>query len=255
MSMNDRIKKAFDGIHAEAELVEKTESFLRQKTGNYGMFSSANEKVKPAKPIALNRYAKLISAAACLIFAMLGGHWIYFTPTVEISMDINPSIELGVNRFDRIISASSFNDDGRELLDELDIKYLGYMDAVNQILENESMQALLCREEDMVIGVFGADDEQSEEVLKSLETCTVGRGNIYCQRYQATASEINEAHRLGLSYGRYRAYMELKSLDPGTDPEDVRDMTMREIRDRIARLSGKEIPRAGGRRYRGGRGS
>lgn len=38
--------------------------------------------------------------------------------------------------------------------------------------------------------------------------------------------------------GKYRAYLELHALDPSVTPADIQGMTMREIRDRIAALSG-----------------
>ena len=36
-----------------------------------------------------------------------------------------------------------------------------------------------------------------------------------------------------LSLGKYRAYLELKALDPAVTPDDIRDLSMREIRDLI----------------------
>ncbi len=88
-----------------------------------------------------------------------------FTPTVEISIDVNPSIELGVNRFDKIISVSSYNNDGQELVDSLDIKYLDYAQAIDQILRNESVNALLSNNEVMTIGVI-------DPIMRNLPRCS-----------------------------------------------------------------------------------
>ena len=35
------------------------------------------------------------------------GHWLYFEPTAEISIDINPSLELELNRFNHVLSVES----------------------------------------------------------------------------------------------------------------------------------------------------
>src|SRR5699024_12320720 len=59
----------------------------------------------------------LIPAIACLFLLFFGGRWLFFTPTATISMDINPSIELNVNRFNQVIGVQSYNDDGEKLLD------------------------------------------------------------------------------------------------------------------------------------------
>ena len=171
----------------------------------------------------------------CCLLVIFGGNWLYFTPTVEISIDVNPSIELGVNRFDKIISVQAYNSDGQELADSLDLKYLDYTEAVNQILTNENVSALLSNNAVMMIGVIGSGDAQSAKVLSEIESCTVGTANTYC--YYANLDEVGEAHDLGLSYGKYKAYLELQALDPTIAAEEVQNMTMREIRDLIDNLS------------------
>ena len=63
-----------------------------------------------------------------------------------------------------------------------------------------------------------------------------GQRNAYC--YCAHPDEVEAAHAAGLSYGKYQAFLELQALDPTITVEEVQDMTMREIRDRIDALSG-----------------
>lgn len=159
----------------------------------------------------------------------------YFTPTAEISIDINLSIELSVNRFDRVIAVTGFNEDGQELSSELDVKYMNYIQAVEQVLRHDSVTALLSVGEVMAITVVGPDGRQSAELLSGVETCTAGQGNIDC--YSAQPEEAATAHEAGLSCGKYRAFLELQLLDPNITPEAVQGMTVREIRDMLDRLS------------------
>ena len=42
----------------------------------------------------------------------------------------------------------------------------------------------------------------------------------------------------GLTLGKYRAYLALHDLDPTVTPEEVQNLTMAEIRDRIQALGG-----------------
>ncbi len=49
--------------------------------------------------------------------------------------------------------------------------------------------------------------------------------------------EVEEAHDVGLSYGKYKAYLKIKSLDPDITLEQVQEMTMKEIHDLIHSLS------------------
>ena len=73
-------------------------------------------------------------------------------------------MELGVNRFDRIVSVEGYNDDGKNLADELDIKFMDYKEAVDRIMENREVEALLSRNEIMTISVAGKNEVQSTEI-------------------------------------------------------------------------------------------
>ena len=224
MTMNKIFKELFGPIQAGEELKECTKAFLAEQTHGY------------ARTLAKRRrYPVYAVACACLLFVLLGGRWLYFTPTAEISIDINPSIELGVNRFDRVIAVNGFNEDGQELSNALDIKYKNYVEAMEQILHHDSIRALLSGDEVMAITVVGPDGQQSAKILSGVEMCTAGQSNTYC--YFARSEDVAAAHEAGLSCGKYRAFLELQLLDPDITPETVQGMTMRKIRELIDSLS------------------
>ena len=140
--MHEKLKEAFDQIQAEEELKSRTKEYIFHKTNGYTQKKAVNYRV-------------LLSAAACMMLFVFSGHWLYFTPTTEISIDINPSMELAVNRFDRVISVDGYNDDGEELAASLDIKYMNYSDAVNEFIESDAVTSLLSENEIMSITVTG----------------------------------------------------------------------------------------------------
>ena len=98
--MRDKIVQAFDQVHAEDSLKQATKAYLS------GQLAAGKRKPIPWG-------LRLVPVAACLALMVFGGGWLYFTPTLEISIDINPSIELGVNRFDRVVSVTGYNEDGQ----------------------------------------------------------------------------------------------------------------------------------------------
>lgn len=222
--MKERIQGAFDEIHAEEALKEKTRVWLAEQTGGYG-------ERRRAAPRAFRRTA---CAAACLLL-LAGGGWLYFVPTAEIAIDINPSIELGVNRFDTVVSVNGVNDDGKALAATLGVRFHSYTDALRQILDSESVAALLARDEELSIAVIGADGKQCERMLSGVEGCASGHGNAHC--YSGHAEEAAAARALGLPYGKYQAFLELQALDPSFTPEQAQGMTLRELRERLAELA------------------
>lgn len=212
--MTERIKSAFDPIHADEELKQRTRDYLARTV--YG-------KKQQAAPV---RRALPALAACLLLVFCLSGSYLYFTPTAYISVDINPSLELGVNRFDRVVFVEAYNEDGRLLAEALDLKYLNYRDALEQITTASEMEDYL-QDGVLSLTVAGESGAQCREIYQVMEECASGQRNIRC--HASSAESVEEAHSHGMSVGKYRAYLILLELDPDITPEEVQEMTMREL--------------------------
>jgi len=223
MSLNERIKEAFDRIQADEELKRHTREFIFQKTQGY--------KICHSFP-----YKRAMTVMACFLFALLGlGYSIYFTTVSVISVDVNPSVELNINRFDKVIFAKTYNEDGDKLLSSVNIRFLDYKEALEQILEDKSIISYLTQDQLIAITVCGTNEKKKNEMLTSLTYCTASYGNIHCS--SGSSEEVAAAHALGISFGKYKALLELQALDPTVTAEDIKGLTMRQIRDRITELS------------------
>lgn len=73
------------------------------------------------------RWAPL-AAAACLALVLVGGGGGYYYYSANnavaslVSLDVNPSIQLEVNKNEKVLSATPMNDDGAEILADMDLK-------------------------------------------------------------------------------------------------------------------------------------
>lgn len=223
--MNRRIFEAFDNVHAEDELKRRTKEAVSAKT----------QKASPK----LRIYSKALAAvcACCLLLLVgLGGYRFYMAPVSTISVDVNPSIELEVNRFDKIVAVNSYNEDGKQLADSVNLKNLSYSDALNVLMSSDIMCAYIEQGEYVSIMVIGSTDEKSEEMLMQISSCKyASQRNVTFQC--GNKDEVDTAHELGLSYGKYQAFLELQALDPSVTAEDVQSMTMKQLRERINELS------------------
>ena len=229
--MNNRWKRAFSHIHAEPELIAHTKEYLSQQV--------YQKKVPAGIRFRLFRHRALRAAvwAAVLAVVLLAGiRWVYFTPTAYISIDINPSLELGINRLDRIISVTAYNEEGQLLADSLNIRNMNYLDGLNQLLEEQTILTYLSRDGLMSLTIAGENETQSSSILQSVRTCVSGHRNIHC--HGGDSEEITAAHTAGISLGKYQAFLRLQELDPSVTLEDVSGMTMREIQDLIDARSG-----------------
>lgn len=223
MDEKEKLKTALDQIHAEESLKTSTKKYLFEKV-------YFKEKKQPSP---LRKFA---AAAVCSLAVFIGGSsWLFFTPTAFISVDVNPSLELGINRFDRIISVTGYNEDGRALVQDLHIIYMDYTEGLNTLMKNQDMEVYLADNADIVLTVAGDNTVQSSEILENVESCMSEHQNVYC--HSGNSEEIHHAHDAGLSFGKYQAWQVLQDLNPDITLEEVQDMTMSEIRDLIRKYS------------------
>lgn len=229
--MDDRLFATFDSIRAEPELKDHTRSYLAKRTRGYR---------RAPRPL-----RRLVPAVACLVCLLtgLGGAKAYFTPTSIISVDVNPSLELGVNRFDRVIWVEGQNEDGEHLAQQLNLRFLDCSQAISTLMADPAILGYLEQDEVLSLSVVGSDPVQSQELLATLESCTAGRSNTYC--CAVPMEEVSQAHSVGLSYGKYRLYLLAQELDPSLTPEQVQEMTMRELRDWLSAHSSGRDPWTG----------
>lgn len=225
--MKNKIHDAFQQIHAEESLKHNTKAFLRE------------QREASFRPNMFRRRFAIL-ASACLFFLTVGfGGWrIYFTPTASVSIDINPSLELSVNRFNKVLAVTGYNTDGKELASSLQVKYMDCEDAIDKIVTSDRVKDLLSGDEVLTITVSGENTSQCRRIYSHAETSTKESQNTYC--YMADHEDTEEAHHLGLSSGKYQAFLRLQSLGSDITAEEVKDMTMKEIHDLIHSLSGED---------------
>lgn len=218
--MDNKIKSAFDQVHAENELKDKTKDYLASKL---------YEKETKNRTI----FKNIPAVAVCSIVLLIGifGYFSYSTPVAAISLDINPSVELEVNMYNRIISATGYNDDGVELTEKLDIKNMSYDDGVDAVINSDIVTKSIENGNTLEVTVACSSEKKSNSIMNCLEN----KNNISsdCIYQCENREDVETAHSLGLSFGKYRAYLELKEVNPDITPDDIKDLTMREIRDMI----------------------
>jgi len=183
-----------------------------------------------------SRYAAAL--AACLaVVLILGGYGLYFTPVSTISVDINPSLELSVNRFDRVIGTEAFNEDGRALLSTVSLRHRKYEDALTLLLTCDMAENYLTGNADVSITVLGHSEAHSAQMQQRITQCNfITNTAIYC--HAGSRQTLEAAHHAHLSLGKYEAYLALRALDSTVTEETVRDLSMHEIRLWIESLGG-----------------
>lgn len=214
--MTNRIRDSFEEVRASQEFQEKALLAIAKRRGR-------------------EKTPKLAWAAAVccllLLFGMGGYAWLQ-QPAAYVSIDVNPSVELTLNRLDRVVSAIAYNEEGSDVLQGVSLKGKTCAEAVDTLLSSDTMQAYLTKLSGLTVTVASRKAEKSSALLQVLRSGTACRkyGGQYCE---AGFETLAEAHSYELSFGKYAAYLELAKYDEQVTPEDCHSMNMAEIQKRI----------------------
>lgn len=210
-------QKSMGEIRATEELKNNTLRYLTKQQENQSR----------VRPHLVFRYAL---AAVCLFLLLgTGGYSMYRKPVSYISIDVNPSIELGINRFGKVVSADAYNEDGQDILQHVSLENISYTQAINRLLKDESDHHYLGNDSLLVFTVIS---DHSYRIIEEINTNTFSQA-YNTLMYTSDPVCMEEAHSHEMSFGLYRAYLELSQYDENVTVEDCHDMTMGEIQTRI----------------------
>ena len=220
-----KIKAAFDQIHAEERLKRNTLNFLRDRI---------RQPESPKKPVVFKR---LLAACACLMilaFAGLFAHGLYFTKTMYVDMDINPSVELSVNRFGNVIGVYAYNADGEQLLSALSLLHRPYQTAAEQLTRAAIDQGFL-QEGGLVSVTLQAEDRQAAAWTDALQSEIIAVTNESLSSVEADVFTVDSdtrehAHAQNISPAKYLAILELLDADPTATIDSCKGHSIGEIR-------------------------
>ncbi len=170
--------------------------------------------------------------AACLVLGLFGfgGYAAWADVSVVVAVDVNPSIEMSLNRFDRVVSARGVNDDGVQLLDRVDVVGKRYEDALAALMSDcgsETDGSSSDAEIAVTIVSMGSGDTSSyaDRAVSAAETAGVA-----CVCDSASEDEYDTASSHGLPVAKYRMFVHLKELGIDIDEQQVAEMSMKELR-------------------------
>lgn len=213
--MSNRIQHAFDQIHADERLKQDTMAAVNRRA--YQNTKRRNFLFRP------------IPVVCSLLIVSMIGLASYFTPISAISIDINPSIELKLNAYNRVIQTTAYGPQAEQVLSSLDLINHTYTDAISQMMESNEMAKYLTNDTDVSVTVLSPNQQKYEEITQGVSGCM--HQNVSC--HQADSELVKAAEEANLSFGKYRAYLQLQQTHPEITIEEVRHMSMYEIQQLI----------------------
>jgi hypothetical protein len=187
---------------------------------------SGNNGLKPALERWLAAGPKL-SAGAASIAAVLTigtiGAFAWYTPTDYISLDVNPSIEYSVNMFERILKVHAVNEDGEEILSNLQLKNKNIGEGLKATLDELIAEGYLADDPDSGVVIATSNDKQTEaekmakELKQEVQTYLDAREDVAAKVDVGAASpeKVREAKDMGVTPGKLHLVEKLQASTTG----------------------------------------
>jgi hypothetical protein len=225
--LENELRRALDKIYANDALKTRTESFLKSEINK-----RSQSKVRPSFRLAA-------VCSAILLFIFMGGfsHNLYFTPVAYVDVDVNPSIGLLLNRFDRVIETHAYNDDGTTILADVNIRFKSYGDATRVLLEAITSKDYLMEDGLITVTVQTGGNIEENNMLERLNQVVSASlsehpTTVQIEIFPVTSDVRINAHEHHVTPAKFLAISELQAIDPTVTLEECSRHSIGEIRER-----------------------
>lgn len=190
-----------------------------------------------------NRFKKWIPLAACFVLAILVcvGFWGAKNENYQtFYIDVNPSLEISLNRFDTVSQVNYLNSDAEKALMDVDLIGCSPEEALELVVNAFERHGYFADEAEMYISTAN-EDEDSQKLLKRLKNHAEnikGNKNYNVNTSSLSKEEREEAKELGISPGKYNIISKIIEKLPSYSVEDLKDLPMSELK-KLEKEAGK----------------
>lgn len=206
--LEQRLHTALD--HAAPNDVNEVLSRCEFGKGTVIQMTNTNE----TKKTNAKKWAPM-AVAACLALLLVGGGAGYYYQSVNgvasiVSLDVNPSIELKVNKNEKVLSATPMNDDAKEILDGMNLKGTQADVAMNAIIGSLLQHGYVDELANSILITVEDDDQARGEKLQQALTEQADAALASAQVNGAILSQVmahsdelsQKAQEYGISAGK-----------------------------------------------------
>ena len=185
--------------------------------------------------------------AACLAVILLGGGGVFYqranAVASVVSLDVNPSIELKVNRSEKVLSCTPLNDDAREILAGMDggadLKGAKLDVAVNAIVGSLVRSGYLDSiSSAIMISVEDKNTTRAEKLQRELTSAVDGvlqtsaaKASVLTQTLTQDAAREQQARENNISTGKAALVNRVLALNPSLSFDALAALSVEELKD------------------------
>ncbi len=183
------------------------------------------------------KFLPYASVAAAFLFVLFG--WQYQTrmPDSRIYFDVNPSIQFVTNRQDRVIDIKANNEDGRQIIENLDYKGMTIYQVTEEILDRMMNERYLEKDHEfLLLSVYNNNQEKAEQQKLDLDRRIheyLQQGEfqpiVLSQKLDNTSTIESYAKEFNISTSKMTFIRNLIILNPEFQTEDLVGLSIEEL--------------------------
>lgn len=241
-------KEYLNKIKAEDDLKARTIDYIRMESNKINQENNIeknNGKYFERGIFGMKRLAGALLSVTILALVALGGVKAYNNPVAYISMDINPSVELGLNFMDRVVSVVGINEDGKNIVSDTELKNMTAEDAIQLLVQEADKKDYLEEDGSSVIALttFANNENNAKKIENRIQDRVKDIIDEENMNYVIYADHANlelrsEADNYDISPGKYRLILMLQELDSSIEVSEYKDASVKEIMFKIHDLKG-----------------
>lgn len=171
------------------------------------------------------RTARKISAWAAGVAAVLcigTGAYAFQAPYSYVSVDVNPSIQFTLNRYDRVLKVTAVNSDAQPIVDTLSSRQIVYKDiqqAVAYTMDSLASKSYFDDGGYVLIAAASKNEDRAQALTEALTQTALETGpqTLTIETVTSEPAQVAQANEEGISLGRKEV---LKELEMRADPAE-----------------------------------
>lgn len=180
---------------------------------------------------------RIVALAACFMLCFVSVTFMNVHPDASVYLDVNPSIALKVNCFDRVVNATASNTDGETVLSDMDLKNTDLEVAMNAILGSMVKKGFISDQKGTVLlSVESSNQKRADElkssVAKNIEVNMenmVNTSSVLTQEVHSDDELLSMAEKYGITPGKALLLHKLAEINPQINIDDYANLPMRDF--------------------------
>ncbi|MEG1316653.1 MAG: hypothetical protein RSC86_04675 [Oscillospiraceae bacterium] len=189
----------------------------------------------------------ILSASVVVICGLTLGAYAYFATSSYVSLDVNPSIEYTLNAFDQVLSVKAVNDDGAQILKDVNLKDFEHAtidDAIAMTLAEITKEGYFDGKNKggVVIATSGKKTGEAEILatrLKELVSaqCLENKHDVSVEAMTVDKAKLDEAKALGVTPGKLLLVQKLQAEHPESNNLSTEEWLKKSVKDIMAEVA------------------